>query len=92
MQKVLIGLIRFYQRYISSHLPSSCIYCPSCSEYTKEMIQRHGVFRGLFGGILRIFRCQGGLFTGGNDPVPRFFSWKRIVSRYPFFWKWRKKI
>ncbi|MFN4216714.1 MAG: membrane protein insertion efficiency factor YidD [Brevinematales bacterium] len=92
MRKVLIGLIRFYQRYISIHLPPSCIYHPSCSEYTTEMIRRHGVFRGLVGGILRIFRCQRWLFTGGNDPVLRFFSWKRIVTRYAFFWKWRKKI
>ncbi|NPV38516.1 MAG: membrane protein insertion efficiency factor YidD [Brevinematales bacterium] len=91
MQRVLIGLIRFYQRYISIHLPRSCLYHPSCSEYTVEMIRRHGVFRGLVGGILRVFRCQGWLFIGGNDPVPRFFSWRRILSRYPFFWKGRRK-
>jgi len=91
MRQILIALIRFYQRYISGHLPRSCIYHPSCSTYTMEMIQRHGVVRGVGGGILRVARCHGWFFRGGYDPALHAFSWRRLVQRYAFFWKWRRK-
>ncbi|URA11379.1 membrane protein insertion efficiency factor YidD [Thermospira aquatica] len=91
MRFILMALVRFYKKYISLHLPSSCIYHPSCSSYALEALRRHGAFKGSVLALLRILRCQGWFFAGGNDPVPRAFSWRRIMSRYMFFWKWRKK-
>ncbi len=62
--------IVFYQKFISPAFPSACIYTPSCSHYTKDAILKHGVFFGLIYGILRVFRCNGWFFRGGDDPVP----------------------
>jgi uncharacterized protein len=62
-------LIRFYQSAISPFLPSACRYQPTCSSYTFEALQKHGLFYGSFLGIKRILSCHpwGGK---GFDPVP----------------------
>lgn len=65
----LIGLVKFYQRFISPFTPSACRYSPTCSQYTLEALQKHGPLKGSWLGIKRIARCQpwGG---SGYDPVP----------------------
>lgn len=65
----LIGLIRLYQRHISSHTPSVCRFSPTCSHYAIEALQRHGVFFGSLLALWRLLRCNP-LFRGGYDPVP----------------------
>lgn len=62
-------MIRGYQRFISPYLASSCRYTPTCSHYTYEAIDKHGVVRGGWLGIKRIARCNP-FFEGGYDPVP----------------------
>ena len=69
MKRMLLGLIVFYQRAISPHLPASCRYVPSCSEYARVAIQRWGALRGGWMGFKRILRCNP-LHQGGYDPVP----------------------
>ncbi len=69
---VFIGLINFYQRRLSHH---TCLYTPSCSEYTKRCINNFGVVVGILLGIWRILRCNP-LSKGGIDPAPERF-WKR---------------
>jgi len=66
---VALALIRFYKRFISPLLPSSCRFYPTCSVYTYEAIERYGVIRGGWLGIKRISRCHP-LNPGGYDPVP----------------------
>ncbi|MFH1201111.1 MAG: membrane protein insertion efficiency factor YidD [bacterium] len=51
-------LIDFYQKYISIFLKPSCVFHPSCSEYTKQAIGRYGVFKGIYLGFFRILRCH----------------------------------
>lgn len=65
----MTGLIRLYQVGVSPLLPSACRYDPSCSEYARLAIERHGPGRGAWLAIRRIFRCHpfGGF---GPDPVP----------------------
>ena len=65
----LIGLVKFYQHFISPLTPSACRYTPTCSQYTLEALQKHGPIKGTWLGIKRIARCQpwGG---SGYDPVP----------------------
>jgi hypothetical protein len=81
-RRLLIVPILIYQKLISPGLPGSCIYYPSCSEYAKQSFLRFGLFRGAFLSLLRIFRCSGGLFSGGEDPVPPAFSLKAGLAKY----------
>ncbi len=69
MKAVVLGLIRFYQRTLSKLFPSSCRYDPTCSHYTYEAIQIHGVVKGSWLGLKRIARCHP-LGPSGYDPVP----------------------
>lgn len=69
MRRVLMILIRFYQKTFSLILPSSCRFYPSCSEYTYQAIEKYGALRGGWMGIRRISRCHP-WNPGGFDPVP----------------------
>lgn len=69
MKKLLLNLIRFYQKKISPLFPPRCRYYPTCSQYMLEAIERYGALRGGFLGIRRLSRCNI-LFPGGVDPVP----------------------
>ncbi|TAM60978.1 membrane protein insertion efficiency factor YidD [bacterium] len=69
MRAVLVGAIRIYQRVISPGLPSSCRFYPSCSEYARQAIEKHGPVRGVWLAALRLLRC-GPWHPGGPDPVP----------------------
>jgi hypothetical protein len=69
MRRLALGLIRFYQRFISPVLPSSCRFHPTCSHYTYEAIEVHGFVKGTILGIKRIARCHP-FNPGGYDPVP----------------------
>ena len=69
MRKLAIGLIVGYQRFISPLLGPVCRYEPSCSEYTRQAVEKYGVARGMWMGIRRVARCHP-LHKGGYDPVP----------------------
>ncbi|OGD06009.1 membrane protein insertion efficiency factor YidD [Candidatus Amesbacteria bacterium RIFOXYB1_FULL_47_13] len=77
MRKLLLYLIRFYQKYLSfdtgfMHLlfpGSACRYTPRCSEYTYQAIVKYGILHGSVLGLKRILRCHPGR-SGGFDPVP----------------------
>ncbi|MCU0502079.1 MAG: membrane protein insertion efficiency factor YidD [Anaerolineae bacterium] len=69
MKQVFLLLIRFYQKWISRFLPSSCRFYPSCSEYTFQAIEKYGVLKGGWMGVRRIGRCHP-FHPGGFDPVP----------------------
>ena len=70
MKRVLIGFIRFYQKYSSGAKGySSCKYYPTCSRYAIEAIEKHGAFKGGILAVWRILRCNP-FSKGGYDPVP----------------------
>lgn len=69
MKKVLISMIRFYQRYLSPLKSTKCPYIPSCSHYGLEAIQKYGAFKGGILALWRIVRCNP-FSKGGYDPVP----------------------
>jgi len=54
----LIKFISFYQKYISPLKKPSCVFYPTCSEYTKEAVDKYGVLKGIQLGFLRIIRCH----------------------------------
>lgn len=66
---VPLALIRFYQIFLSPLFPSACRFQPTCSVYTYEAIEKHGVLKGGWLGIRRLARC-GPWTKGGYDPVP----------------------
>lgn len=74
--------IRLYQFLISPLFPSHCNYYPTCSEYSRRAVVRHGVFKGLLMGAMRIGRCSA-RFYGGDDPVPEEFNFEKLRSEYP---------
>ncbi|GGF72775.1 membrane protein insertion efficiency factor YidD [Wenyingzhuangia marina] len=73
IKKILIFpfilLIRFYQGAISPFTPATCRYLPTCSSYSIEALQKHGIIYGGWLSIKRIASCHpwGG---SGYDPVP----------------------
>ena len=70
VKKILIGLVRVYQKYLSplkGH--STCIYFPRCSQYAVEAIEKHGALKGGLLAVWRILRCNP-FSKGGYDPVP----------------------
>ena len=70
MKKILLGIIRFYQKYLSGAKGySSCKYYPTCSRYAIEAIVKYGAFKGGILAAWRILRCNP-FSKGGYDPVP----------------------
>jgi len=62
-------LVRFYQVAISPFTPAACRFEPSCSNYTIQALQKHGLFIGGRLSIKRIISCNP-WGKSGYDPVP----------------------
>ena len=65
----LVLPILFYQKFITPYTPPSCRFTPTCSEYARQALLKHGPVKGLILAVWRILRCNpwGG---SGYDPVP----------------------
>ncbi|WP_280771269.1 membrane protein insertion efficiency factor YidD [Salipaludibacillus daqingensis] len=69
MKWIFIGIIRFYQRWISRFTPPSCRFYPTCSHYGIESLKRFGFLKGSWLTVRRIVKCHP-FHPGGIDPVP----------------------
>ncbi|MBO5662284.1 MAG: membrane protein insertion efficiency factor YidD [Alphaproteobacteria bacterium] len=71
IRRVAIAMVRAYQYAISPIIGgrAACRFVPTCSEYTRIAIEKHGVLRGVWLGVKRISRCRPGGGCG-YDPVP----------------------
>jgi uncharacterized protein len=64
MKKVFLSIITFYQKYIAPivkqffGIKSSCRFYPTCSEYAKASIEKHGVVSGGWKAMRRVLNCQ----------------------------------
>ncbi len=67
MKKVLIGIIKIYQK-IPGPWHKACRHIPTCSNYAIEAISIYGSFRGSLMAIKRILKCNP-WGTYGYDPV-----------------------
>jgi len=64
-----IFIIKIYQKFISPVLLPSCRFSPTCSQYSIEALNKHGLLKGLWLSLKRISKCHP--FGGsGYDPVP----------------------
>lgn len=75
MKKIILSTIRLYQKtispdhgFFSGGKQRVCRFYPTCSEYTHQAIDKHGILRGVGMGIWRILRCNP-FSAGGHDPV-----------------------
>lgn len=66
---LLVVPVVFYQKVISPFTPPSCRFTPTCSEYARQALLKHGPVKGLYLAVRRLLRCHpwGG---SGYDPVP----------------------
>lgn len=69
MKRIMILLVRLYQRFISPIKPATCRFTPTCSAYAIEAFEKRGFFAGLILTVWRILRCNP-FCKGGYDPVP----------------------
>lgn len=74
---IVLALLRFYKSIISPLLPPACRFEPTCSVYTAEAVDRHGVIKGLTMGAIRLLKCQP-FHPGGYDPVPERWAFRDI--------------
>lgn len=68
-QRLLIALIRLYQLALSPFVGNQCRFTPTCSQYAREAVARHGALKGGWMAIRRVGRCHP-FHPGGHDPVP----------------------
>lgn len=71
MKKIMLMCIKAYQKFISplfQYKGIHCKYYPTCSEYTKQAIEKYGAIKGCFLGVKRIIKCNP-FSKGGYDPL-----------------------
>ncbi len=69
IKKAALLAIRFYQLTLSHIFGGQCRFYPTCSEYTREAIEKHGVLKGIGLGGKRLLKCHP-FHPGGIDYVP----------------------
>ncbi|MCS7101875.1 MAG: membrane protein insertion efficiency factor YidD [Burkholderiaceae bacterium] len=74
-RRLLLALLRAYRFFLSPWIGGSCRYWPTCSEYAREAIERHGALAGCWLTARRLARCHP-WGAGGVDPVPERFHWR----------------
>lgn len=68
MKRILIWIIKMYQKYISPFKRPCCRFYPTCSSYALEAVEKYGALKGGGMAIWRILRCNP-FNEGGYDPV-----------------------
>ena len=68
MKILVLDLLGIYKAMVSPFLPPACRFEPTCSEYTRQAVEKYGAAEGTWMGIKRILRCQP-FCKGGHDPV-----------------------
>ncbi|MEI7709257.1 MAG: membrane protein insertion efficiency factor YidD [bacterium] len=58
LKTFFLKLISLYQKHVSNLFGPRCVFYPSCSEYTKQAVEKYGAFQGSYLGFKRILRCH----------------------------------
>ncbi len=69
-KNLLIYLVKFYQRFLKFFIGSNhCKFFPTCSNYMIMAIEKKGIFKGIYLGIVRILKCHPFNKKSGYDPL-----------------------
>ena len=68
MKFLVLDLLGVYKAAVSPFFPPACRLEPTCSEYTRQAVEKYGALKGTWMGIKRLLRCQP-FCKGGHDPV-----------------------
>jgi putative membrane protein insertion efficiency factor len=82
-RNICVVILRFYRAVVSPLYGDVCRYYPSCSSYTLQAIQHHGVVRGVWLGTRRIARCHPWA-AGGVDDIPQRPTERYSVTDFGF--------
>jgi uncharacterized protein len=66
VRALVLWLLAAYKRWVSPLLPPACRFVPTCSEYARLAVLKHGVLLGLWRAGGRLLRCQP-FHPGGVD-------------------------
>lgn len=66
MTRLAVRLLELYKRYVSPLLPPSCRFTPTCSEYARLALLKHGFVQGSALATGRLLRCHP-FHPGGVD-------------------------
>ena len=69
LARLMIAVVRLYQRVLSPFLGNVCRFEPSCSRYAVACLESHGALRGSLLSIRRLSKCHP-FHPGGFDPPP----------------------
>lgn len=74
MKKLMIRMIRFYQRVISPMHPPCCRFIPTCSQYALEAVEEYGALKGAALALWRLLKCQPLHYQKyiQYDPIPKY--------------------
>ena len=82
-RNVCVAILTVYRAVISPLYGDVCRYYPSCSRYTLQALQHHGVLRGVWLGTTRIARCHPWA-EGGVDDIPTPAHEHVAITRFGF--------
>jgi len=68
MKFLVLDMLSIYKVIVSPLMPAACRFEPTCSEYTRQAVEKYGALSGTWMGFKRIMRCQP-FCEGGHDPV-----------------------
>ncbi|WP_073269399.1 membrane protein insertion efficiency factor YidD [Alkalibacter saccharofermentans] len=68
MKKLMLLMIKFYQKAISPLLPKTCRFHPTCSDYCIQAIEKYGPLKGFVICAKRVGKCHP-FHPGGFDPL-----------------------
>ena len=68
IKKILLFLIKIYQKIISPIFGKRCRFYPTCSEYSRQASTKYGAIKGTYLSIKRILKCHP-FHKGGYDPL-----------------------
>ena len=71
--KLIIVLIKLYQKILSPIMGNQCRFYPTCSHYALDAFQEYHFFKAGFLTLKRLWRCQP-YYAGGFDPIPNHSS------------------